>query len=323
MSSTAPPTIDTDKIVRQWGESRGDKPSIATMNFLVFVENERYRTWVCDRAQRIVEKHPSRLIVLDAVAGEHGAKVTASETMERVDLGIDGIRAPQRIQYIESLLARDIPCVLWWAADRLFSSETFQGLLGVVQHVLVDSSGTGAELNALQEFANFFVESHKVAVDDLAWMRLDPWRDVVAQFFDDPGLHEELFSLRHITITSGSDSEALYLGCWLASRLGWTVCDQESFCDRFGTTIPFMRKREGDIRRVKSVILESSTSTYSAYVEGENAVSLEVSGKFERTARHVPLQAIDNASLIERAILGRQTDPIFLEALQTVGQLLK
>jgi glucose-6-phosphate dehydrogenase assembly protein OpcA len=323
MSSTAPAVIDTDQICRQWREARGDRPSIATMNFIVFVENERYRQWVCERAQRIVEKHPSRMILLNAVPGEHGATVSHSETMERVDLGIDAIRAPQRIQYIESLIARDIPCVLWWAADRLFSSETFQGLLNVVQNVIVDSSGTGADPNAIREFASFFTENHSVAVGDLAWMRLDPWRDVVAQFFDDPGLHEELFSLRHITVASGSDSEALYLGCWLASRLGWTVCDEESFCDRFGTTIPFQRKREGEIRRVRSVILESSTSTYSAYVEGDDAVALEVSGKFERPPRHVPLQAIDNASLIERAILGRQTDRIFLEALDTVGQLLK
>ena len=330
--TTSAPAIHSDEIRLRWREARGGTPSTATINFIVYVENEAYRDWVFQRAQRIADKHPSRMIVLDAVKGEHGTKITASEPeagdgpvifRERVDLGVDGIRAAQRVQFIESLLVKDIPNVLWWAADRLFSSNTFSALLPLMQHVILDSSGTGADPDAIREFARFFSEQDADALGDLAWMRLDPWRDVVAQFFDDPALHDELFSLRRVSITSGSDSEALYLGCWLASRLGWSVRDASTFSDRNGATIAFERKREGQIRRVQRVELESSTSTYSAYVSGVEAVCLEVSGKHARQERHVPLQAIDNTSLIERAILGRSTDEVFLEALRTVGELLK
>jgi glucose-6-phosphate dehydrogenase assembly protein OpcA len=332
MPAAAVPAIDPDAICRQWSEARGGKASIATMNFIVYVENERYRDWVRERAQRIADKHPSRMIVLDAVKGERGARIVAggaerressSVFRERVDLGIDGVRAAQRVHLVQALLARDIPCVLWWAADRLFSSETFKGLLAIVQHVILDSSGTGKDPDAIREFANFFADRRDVLLGDLAWMRLDPWRDVVAQFFDDPGLRQELFSLRKVRIASGSDSEALYLGCWLASRLGWDVADGSSFRDRAGVTIPFERAREGEIRRVRRVVLESTTSTYSAYVDGENVVCLEVSGKFASPKRHVPLQAIDNTSLVERALLRNQADEIFLESLQTVGRLLE
>lgn len=330
--TTGAPAIHSDEIRLRWREARGGKPSTATINFIVYVENEAYRDWVFERAQRIADKHPSRMIVLDAVKGEHGTKVTATEPetgdgpaifRERVDLGVDGIRAAQRVQFVESLLVKDIPNVLWWAADRLFSSNTFKALLPLVQHVILDSSGTGADPDAIREFAGFFSEEHGSALGDLAWMRLDPWRDVIAQFFDDPAMHEELYSLRRVCVSSGSESEALYLGCWLASRLGWTVRDSSTFGDRNGETIPFERKREGQIRRVQRVELQSSTSTYSAYVSGPDAVCLEVSGKFSRPERHVPLQAIDNTSLIERAILGRTTDEVFMEALHTVGELLK
>ena len=325
---TSAPVFDTEAIRHEWREARGGQPSTATMNLIVYVENDRYRDWVFERAQRIADKHPSRTIVLDAVKGEHGMKVTVAQPRvdapftERVQLGVDGIRAPQRVQFIEALVIKDVPLVLWWAADRLFSSETFKGLLGIVKHVILDSSGTDKEPNALREFASFFAERHGCAVGDLAWMRLDPWRDVIAQFFDDPGLREELFSLRKIKISSGSDSEALYLGGWLASRLGWSVRDGASFNDKMGVTIPFERKREGDIRRVRSVELTSAGSSYSAYVDGD-AVCLEVSGKYARPKRHVPLQAIDNTSLIERAILDERTDEIFMEALHMVGELLK
>ena len=328
---TAAPVFDTEAIRLEWREARGGRPSTATMNFIVYVENERYRDWVFERAQRIADKHPSRVIVLDAVKGEHGIKVTAEEPdgngpaifRERVVLGVDGVRAPQRVHFVESLLVKDVDVVVWWAADRLFSSETFQGLLDVVQHVILDSSGTDKEPNAIREFAKFFSQEQHVALGDLAWMRLDAWRDIVAQFFDDPGLRDELFSLRRITVVSGSDSEALYLGCWLASRLGWSVRDASRFTDNMGATIAFERKREGDIRRVRSVELESASSTYSAFVDGDDAVCLEVTGKNARPRRHVPLQAVDNTSLVERAILGERTDEIFMEALHTVGDLLQ
>ena len=331
MTASAP-VIQSDEIRLRWREARGGKPSTATINFIVYVENEAYRDWVLERAQRISDKHPSRMIVLDAVKGEHGTKIAASETgtsdgpsifWERVDLGVDGIRAAQRVQFVESLLVKDIPNVLWWAADRLFSSNTFKALLPLVQHLILDSSGTGADPDAIREFAQFFSEQQAGALGDLAWMRLDPWRDVIAQFFDDPAMHDELFSLRRVSISSGSDSEALYLGGWLASRLGWTVRDATTFTDRNGATIAFERKREGQIRRVQRAELESSTSRYSAYVSGADALCLEVTGKHARPERHVPLQAIDNTSLIERAILGRTTDEVFMEALQTVGELLK
>lgn len=301
------------------------------MNFIVYVENERYRDWVFERAWRISDKHPSRMIVLDAIKGHHGTKITAQEPhhddapqifREGVELGVDGIRAAQRVHFVEALLVKDIPCVLWWAADRLFSSETFAGLLNVAEHVILDSSGTNAEPNALHEFSNYFSEKHPIALGDLAWMRLDPWRDVIAQFFDDPGLREELSAIRRVAVSSGSGSEAFYLGGWLASRLGWSVRDKSTFVDSSGAIISFDEKREGDIRRVQSVRLETATSAYSARVEGET-VSLEVSGRFSRPKRHVPLQAIDNTSLVERAILGDRTDEIFMDALHTVGELLK
>lgn len=324
--------IQADDIRLQWREARGGQPSTATINFVVYVEREDYREWVSERAQRIADKHPCRMIVLDAVKGEHEVEITAGEPesgqggaafRERVDLGVDGIRAAQRIQFVEALLVRDVPSVLWWAADRLFSSNTFTALVPLVQNIILDSSGTDKDPNAIREFASYFSEHRGAALADLAWMRLDPWRDVVAQFFDDPSMHDELFALRSVRVSSGSASEALYLGCWLASRLEWTVKDASTFTDRFGATIAFERKHEGQIRRVNSIELKSANSTYSAFVAGDDAVGLEVSGAFARPVRHVPLQAIDTASLIERAMLGRETDEVFIEALHTVGELLK
>ena len=330
MATASMETTDPEAIRLEWRQARGGSPSTATMNFIVYVENPKYRDWVVDRAQRIADKHPSRMIVLEGIAGKTGAQVEAGDPngegpavfRERVDIGVDGVRAAERMHLVQSLLVSNVPVVLWWAADRLFTSNTFAALLPVSEHVILDSSGTGTDPAAIREFASYFASGHDCFLRDLAWMRLDPWRDVIAQFFDDPAMRDELFRIRKIEVASGSDAEALYLGAWLGTRLAWTVRDGSTFCDRAAANIPFERTREGEIRRVQRVTITTDSSTYSAYVSGEDAVALEATGRHAKGQRHVPLQAIDNTSLIERAILTKSGDEIFVEALRMVGALL-
>ncbi len=148
---------------------------------------------------------------------------------------------------------------------------------------------------------------------DLAWLRLSPWQDMIANFFDDPALLGELFSIRKLHIATGSEAEALYLGGWLASRLGWQR-QRRATRSPTATAIAFgfERRREGDIRRVQSVCLDSETSWYHGEVtEDAGVVRVWVEGEHAREPRLFPLQAIDNASLLERAVLETGADEVF------------
>ncbi len=160
-------------------------------------------------------------------------------------------------------------------------------------------------------------------VRDLAWLRLGPWQDMIATFFDDPALLDELYSIRRLHISSGSAAEALYLGGWLASRLGWRPSGRDAFTDKDGATVRFERRRAGELRRVGSVCLDSDTSWYHGEVSSDpGVVRVWVEGEHAREARLVPLQAIDNASLLERAVLEAAADELFETALKTVGTLV-
>ena len=147
---------------------------------------------------------------------------------------------------------------------------------------------------------------------------------MIAHFFDDPNLMEELFAIRKLEIISGSEAEALYLGGWLASRLGWMACAHDEFCDRDGLPVPFAHRREGAARRVRSVAVSTGSSAYSAALtpSDEGVVGVSVTGDKARAERLVPLQSIDNASLIERAILEPASDEVFATALSMVGKIL-
>ncbi len=144
----------------------------------------------------------SRMIALDAIKEHHGTKIMAQEPHpRRFAANLPGRRRARRRRNPRSAArairrstcsSKTFRASLWWAADRLFSSETFAGLIKIVEHVILDSSGTNTEPNALREFSSYFSGKQSVALGDLAWMRLDPWRDVIAQFFDDPSMRDEL-----------------------------------------------------------------------------------------------------------------------------------
>ena len=45
-----------------------------TMNFVLFIDDAEHRAWAIERAVGIAEKHPSRLLILDATNhGDHAS----------------------------------------------------------------------------------------------------------------------------------------------------------------------------------------------------------------------------------------------------------
>ncbi|MBD5656101.1 MAG: glucose-6-phosphate dehydrogenase assembly protein OpcA, partial [Candidatus Eremiobacteraeota bacterium] len=222
---------------------------VATMNFVVFVDDPSHREWVLERAALVAEKHPSRLIVLDSTTGTAGVDVTTSTrdcggttvVNERVDIAVATIDHASIVSLTQELSVPDIPTLLWWSGERLLRSRTFSGLAHNAVSVLVDSSGKARGEETIRELGEFLTRFPNVTLQDLAFMRLAPWQDMIAQFFDDPALREDLFSLTALDIESGSDAEALYLAGWLGSRLSWQPSERDAFSDRRGNTIPFTK----------------------------------------------------------------------------------
>jgi glucose-6-phosphate dehydrogenase assembly protein OpcA len=310
---------------------QGIAPRVATLNFVVFVDDPAHREWVLERAVRVADKHPCRLIVLDSTRSGGGVDVAtstresggATTINERVDIAVGNVGHASIHTLVQELSVHDIPTILWWSGARLLQSRTFGGLSAQASSVLVDSSGMAAGAETIQELGEFLSRFPSVALADLAFMRLAPWQDMIAQFFDDRALREDLFSLTSLDIESGSEAEALYLAGWLASRLSWQPAGHASFRARDGRTIPFTRVTKGDKRRVLRVALTSTGSTYIAELSDDDAVvQLRVEGERSKPPWFVPLQNIDNTSLIERAILEDRRDQIFETSLLTVREIL-
>jgi glucose-6-phosphate dehydrogenase assembly protein OpcA len=307
-------------------------PSAVTMNFIVFIDDPERRDWVLERAARIAEKHPSRAIVLDSTSAGAGLDVSCSRREsggarilnERIDVAVAALDHATIVGMVGQLTVAGCPTVLWWSGASLMESRTFSGLAALADAVIVDSSGRARDEATLRELVEFQRRYPHVALHDLAFMRLAPWREMIAQFFDDPALRDDLFSLQALEIDSGSEAEALYLGGWLGSRISWEATDPGTFRTTRGETIVFTRTPRGEGRRVVRVALTSGDSRYLAQLaeNDENVVCLSVEGKKAKPGWFVPLHALDNASLIERAIFASTPDPIFETTLDTVRGLL-
>lgn len=305
---------------------------VATMNFVVFTDDVAHRGWVLERAAMVAEKHPSRFIVLDSTDATSGIDVTSTTResggalvqSDRVDIGVKSLSYDAIISLVQELAIPDLPTFLWWTGSNLLDSRTFSGLSAMATAVLVDSSGRARDEETLRDVCTFAERFPHVMLHDLAFMRLMPWQDTIARFFDDVTLREDLFSLVGLDIESGSDAEAIYLASWLGSRLSWEVRARDAFVDRRGAAIALRMQAKGDRRRVRSVVLHAKASTYRAEVsdDDESVVCLSVSGAHEQRMGCVPLHDIDNMSLIERAILANTRDQIFETSLDTVRALL-
>lgn len=329
MSSPALPSADL-ALIR--GELAREKPHITMMNFVVWIDRTENRDWVVQRAIKISEKHPSRTIILDSSPGRTGASVRPFDPGDPthqstfIDIGVADMEPQQACELATSLEA-DVPTVLCWSAESLGEDTAFRCFFagGNLPIAVVDSSLGVRDASTILELARFYQEHGNASLRDLAWMRLHLWQDIVAHFFDDPALREELFSIRKVRIVAGSDAEALYLGGWLASRLGWKAIARDEFADRNGNPIAFEHERGGQARRIYSVALTTATTTYQAAVDDADASVVRVwaEGANARAVRLVPVQAIDTASLVERAALEEPgTDEIFETALRMVRTLI-
>lgn len=304
--------------------------STSTMNFVVWIDQPERREWVLERAALLAEKHPSFMLVLDHTgvrsgdATVHGAAGTqASVQGQRVDVDIADALPETIADYVTALCPDSVPTVLWWSARDLGPQPVFEALVRHAATLVVDSSGSAGDDAAIRSLIAFHAAQPGVRVRDLAWLRLNPWQDMIAHFFDDPALLSELYSIRKLHIASGSEAEALYLGGWLASRLGWEPSARDTFADREGRLVRFERQPDGELRRVRSVCLDSDTSWYHGEVTDDaGIVAVWVEGEHGRERRLFPLQAVDNASLLERAVLETTADEVFETALRSVGTLL-
>ncbi|MHB8644282.1 MAG: glucose-6-phosphate dehydrogenase assembly protein OpcA [Thermomicrobiales bacterium] len=233
-----------DALTQLWMTSQtGGRSSMQayTLNLIIFAGSGANAADAQEIAARVGQVHPSRTIILRTEEREEAhlrawisAQCDYGGGMERsgseqvtLEAAGDGIR--QLPGTVIPLLVPEVPVVLWWSGDGLFNHAIFPALMDASDQLVIDSSAFPDSVQVLARLHALGSEEYPgVALRDLAWARLTPWRELTAQFFDAPPMRPYLDGIQRVQVTyaagdggHANPEQALLYGSWLASRLAW------------------------------------------------------------------------------------------------------
>jgi hypothetical protein len=169
----------------------------------------------------LAERHPSRTIVLfpqpdeeDGLEGEveiHVFPVGDGRQIctETIRIRLKGGRAAAPASVVQPLFLPDLPVFLRWRGVPALGEDYFEGLIDVIDRLIVDSTEWPDLPATYEPLAAIF---DRVAVSDIAWARTSRWRPQLASLW--PGIS----GVERIRVT-GTAAQAHLLAGWLRSRL--------------------------------------------------------------------------------------------------------
>jgi len=225
-----------------------------TLNLLAVARNERDAGLITASISRLHDFLPSRTIILvtraPAVHGDDDVS-PYDVYLQLIEQHIGTDAPPLRFETItitvgihemghlsslvSPLLAAELPDFLWWPGNDFVDNPLFEDLQQIVDRVIVDSAQLGNDTSGVAAMRELLEsdDTNSPHIGDFTWLRLAPWRQLIAQFFDPPDVQLCLASIEEVTISyadvredgsSGLASALLTVG-WLASRLGWEIMD--------------------------------------------------------------------------------------------------
>ena len=200
-----------------------------------------------DALAGLAERHPSRTIVLfpqpaekdgldadvdiDVYPVGDGRQICT----ETIRIRLKGPRATAPASVVQPLLLPDLPVFLRWRGVPPFGDPAFEGLVEVVDRLIVDST-EWTDLPASYDGLTGIFD--RVVVSDIAWARTSRWRPQLAS------LWPEIGNLKNVRVT-GTAAQAQLLAGWLRTRLECPVTLEHEPSDHLdsveidGATAPF------------------------------------------------------------------------------------
>ena len=161
----------------------------------------------------LLRPDPDQVATLDARAALYAVEADRHQVnFEEITLAVGGQAAKHLDSLVEAFTLSDLPVPVWYVSDV---PDPTDPLLTVATAVIIDSrdaAGSG-RLRALLELAR------RRTVVDLSWIRLQPWRELLAGLFQPVDRRVWLQSVESVEV-SGKVGPRQLLGGWLMSQLG-------------------------------------------------------------------------------------------------------
>ncbi|HVF73572.1 MAG TPA: glucose-6-phosphate dehydrogenase assembly protein OpcA [Acidimicrobiales bacterium] len=194
----------------------------SVVNLVAIATDDAEERRACEATLRLGGRHPGRTVVvrcanpddaesrIDAEVVLQGSEAEGVDIWwEEVRLHVTGPAARHLDSLVEPLTLPEIPTAVWFVG-RLPSPA--DPLLATADVVLVDTKEAPTEFAAVAELVQ------RYPVVDLTWIRLQPWRRLLAALFDGSAYGP---FVRQVTTAevSGKEGPRRLLAGWLAERL--------------------------------------------------------------------------------------------------------
>lgn len=214
----------------------------AVMTLVIYTEDEAEAVRAMKAIESMSATHPSRCILVTTLATYEGPPIEAyvcgrlhaeggaTSYIEQIVLEAHDGSARHLPGAVLPLILSGLPSFLWWTGEPPWKTEQFEAMVDGCDRVIVDTSEMkhGEDgLVALEDVARRKLAN--CAFSDFNWTRQQPWRELVAGFFDSQSLRDYLDGIDHLTVEYAAGPENvlpnpsaayLFVG-WLASRLNW------------------------------------------------------------------------------------------------------
>ena len=271
-----------------------------TLNLIVYAPTAEDVVFTQHALERIGGSRPLRAIV--ATAGTDGVRATVATSCwlgsgmhqvcaEQIFLTARADALPSAVL---SLLVTDLPTFTWWQGPIPQGQAILADLARLSSSTVVDSS-----VSSLEGVAG--VGRLDSWVTDLAWLRLEPWREAIASVFDPAAAAAVLDDTQAVSV-AGPVNEARLLAGWLRSRLDRGVALEHA-----------------DDIHVQRVAVRCGSSEYVIERHARDHVGRAYG---PGTTEHpIVLPILDASTLLGRALDIRAADEVFEAALASaVGE---
>ena len=337
------------------------------MNIVLVGQDEATVQEASKVAAQLSAHYPSRTFVVTAAPAQAEASLDGSVSafcslrgpgtkelvcLEQVWLKATGATARHLAGIILPLLTPDLPVYLWWIGEPPEQSELLQSC----DRIIVDSTGFKEPLPQLARLHVILQQQNNrrgntTSLSDFTWLRLGPWRELIAQFFDGPETVPYVHQLTNVRVEYGTDpggtahaSPSLLLLGWLAAKLGWQYREGSSrargrdyrlsFAKPDGSpvslqVVPRARASEsgypGEILSIElTALVENREAVFSVnlHQDGIHASTRTLLPGLRETTRTVPMERNSMEDLLLEGLESMGNDASFEESLAVTAAML-
>ncbi|HEX9038822.1 MAG TPA: glucose-6-phosphate dehydrogenase assembly protein OpcA [Ktedonobacterales bacterium] len=252
MRQVEPNTIETE-LDNDWrtanarslasGGQAAARTSVLTL--VIYSDNDTQAQRGLASVRTLTGQYPSRCVVIAPLRDEPDGKALEAFIQTRAE-GLSGgvsygeeivLRAtPSASEHLAGailpLILSGLPAFLWWQGEPPWRAPLFEATIDGFDRLLVDTCEMRQSEQALVALDDVVRRKKaSTAITDFSFARLNPWRELAAQFFDSDELLAYVHGIDRVSIEYAAGeinqpsnaSQAYYFAGWLASRLGWTL----------------------------------------------------------------------------------------------------